>query len=87
MAQGHGTDDHGHSIAGWVGVATIIAGSVLIGVGVGFGITVLWIIGWIVVALGALAGLALSRAGFGHTRIEKPMDHDEWLAAQQQQGR
>lgn len=85
MADQQHLDDHGNSVAGWTGVGIIVFGALLIAIGIFFGPPIWWIIGWIVVAVGAITGTLLSRAGFGHTPAVKPLDHETWVAATRKQ--
>lgn len=81
MAGEQHLDDHGKSVAGWTGITVIVLGALVIGIGVFFGPPWVWMVGWAIVAIGAIVGFALSRAGFGHRRLTKPIDHDLWVAA------
>lgn len=58
-------EDHGHSVAAWTGVFSLIAASALISVGVGLGPAIWTIIGIVVGVVGLIAAIALSKAGFG----------------------
>ncbi|TWP33572.1 HGxxPAAW family protein [Leekyejoonella antrihumi] len=70
MAESH--DDHGHSVAAWTAVATIIVAAVLIAIGVAWGLPAFWIPGIVLVVLGMAAGKILAMAGFGSEPIAAP---------------
>jgi hypothetical protein len=59
------TDHHGQSVASWTAVGIIILGALVMGIAVVVTETWLFIVGVVVVALGALAGKLLSALGFG----------------------
>lgn len=63
----HDPYGHGHSFAAWTAVSVIMVGSLLmsIAVGIGFGATWLFVVGVVVVALGAILGKVLGAMGFG----------------------
>lgn len=64
MTQEH-HDNEGKSVASWTAVGILLAAAVFIGLGVMFDVPVLWIIGVVLVVIGAIAGKALTAAGFG----------------------
>lgn len=63
---------HGHSVAAWTAVTIILVGSALACLAV---VVVSWplaIVSIIVMLVGAAAGPALARAGYGQHKPEKP---------------
>lgn len=67
----HDPYGHGHSVAAWTAVCVVMLGSLLmsIAVGIGFQATWLFIVGAVVVAVGAILGKVLGAMGFGsHNR-------------------
>lgn len=66
---------HGHSVAAWAGVGTLIVASTVLSVGVFFGLMWLNWIGIVLVVLGIGAWVALNSAGYGqdlHTSHKHP---------------
>ncbi|GAB3589409.1 HGxxPAAW family protein [Calidifontibacter terrae] len=64
MTQEH-HDNEGKSVASWTAVWILLVAATVIGFGVMFNITALWIIGAVLVLIGVVAGKALTAAGFG----------------------
>lgn len=66
---------HGHSVAAWTGVATLIVATAFISVGIGFGwMWANWVgIALVVVGIGAWVGL--NAAGYGQDLHTSP-EHD-----------
>lgn len=58
-------ESHGHSTAAWTGVGIMLLGAALISLGMVLGIMVLWILGVLLFAGGAIAWIVMSRAGYG----------------------
>lgn len=56
---------HGHSVAAWTGVGILLLASLLISLGLVFGMPLLWIPGAILVPVGAFAWAAMNKAGYG----------------------
>jgi len=70
MAETH--QNHGHSVAAWTAVATLMVAAVLIAVGVAWGIHACQIAGVVLVVLGVAAGKILTKAGFGSEPMAAP---------------
>lgn len=60
-------EDHGHSVAAWTGVITLIVASALVCVGIFFNLMWANILGWALVVVGVAAWYGLDRAGFGES--------------------
>ena len=58
-------EDHGHSVAAWTLVAIVLAGCVVVGVGVVIASFAVGIIGAVIIVIGVIAGKVLSMAGYG----------------------
>jgi nucleoside recognition membrane protein YjiH len=58
-------ESHGHSTAAWTGVGVIILGSLVMAVAVAFATPVWFVVGAVIVVLGAVAGKVLAMAGYG----------------------
>ena len=56
---------HGHSLAAWVAVFVVMAGSLVLSLAVVFGLLWLGIVGAVITALGGVAGKLLGAMGFG----------------------
>lgn len=65
VPQGGHALGHGHSVAAWTAVAIILVGCLLAALAVIFTAVWLFILGVVVVVLGALTGKLLSAMGFG----------------------
>ena len=64
----HGDEEHdseGHSFAAWTAVAIILVGSVVMALAVVFPSLLWFVVGAIVVVVGAIAGKVLAMAGYG----------------------
>lgn len=63
----HDPYGHGHSVAAWTAVGVVMLGFLLmsIAVAVGWGATWLFVVGVVVVVVGALLGKVLGAMGFG----------------------
>jgi hypothetical protein len=58
-------DSHGNSVAAWTCVVIIILGSIVMAIGVGVAAPWLFVVGAVVVVVGAVVGKVLSAMGFG----------------------
>lgn len=58
-------EDHGHSIAAWTAVGVILLGSLVMAFAVVLGVVWLFVVGAVVVVVGAVLGKVLSAMGFG----------------------
>jgi hypothetical protein len=65
MAEHEIHEDHGHSTAAWTGVGVCLLGFALMSWAVVATSVTLFVIGAVVVAIGAIAGKVLSMAGYG----------------------
>ncbi len=65
-------EDHGHSIAAWVGVVTILVGAALAAWAVWDRSTFLFVVGLVICALGVVAGKLLGMAGYGAAKAAAP---------------
>ena len=72
MAEHEIHEDHGHSIAAWVGVGVILVGSAVAAWGVAVASTAIFVVGMVLCVIGAVAGKVLSLAGYGATTLEGP---------------
>jgi hypothetical protein len=63
VAAQHGA--HGQSVASWTAVAVIMLGALIMAISVIIGTPWLFVVGVVVVVLGAVAGKVLSAMGFG----------------------
>jgi hypothetical protein len=64
----HGGEEHdseGHSVAAWTAVGIILAGSLVMSLAVIFPSMLWFIVGAVVVVLGAITGKVLAMAGYG----------------------
>ena len=64
----HGDEEHdseGHSVAAWTAVAIILVGSLVMALAVVFPSLLWFVVGAIVVVVGAIAGKVLAMAGYG----------------------
>lgn len=59
---------HGHSVAAWTGVTLLIVASVLLSVGIYFGLAWATWVGVAVVVLGIGAWVGLQSAGYGQSQ-------------------
>lgn len=73
MTQKEHLDTHGKSVASWTAVGILLFAALLIGVGIFFNIDVVTWIGVALVVVGAIAGKALTAAGFGSTPLAAPV--------------
>lgn len=64
-------ESHGHSTAAWTAVVIILVGTVIMGLAVVFPSVTWFVIGAVVVALGAAAGKILAMAGYGAKKGHK----------------
>ncbi|MBC9957479.1 HGxxPAAW family protein [Yimella sp. cx-51] len=79
MAEEH-LDNHGKSVASWTAVGILLTAAALIAIGVYFGLDILTWIGVVLVVVGAIAGKALTAAGFGsdpHPAPQARVSHAE----------
>jgi hypothetical protein len=58
-------DSHGQSVASWTAVGLIVLGSLIMAIAVVIATVWLFVVGVVVVILGALSGKVLSAMGFG----------------------
>jgi cell division protein FtsW (lipid II flippase) len=58
-------EDHGHSIAAWTSVGTILVGVVITSIAIVMANVPLAIVGAVVIVVGAIAGKVLAMAGYG----------------------
>jgi hypothetical protein len=58
-------DSHGQSVAAWTAVGVMILGFLIMSFAVVFGTVWLFVVGAVVVVLGAVSGKVLSAMGFG----------------------
>ena len=56
---------HGHSVAAWTAVGIILVGTVIMSLAVVFPSVLWFVVGSIVVVVGAIAGKVLAMAGYG----------------------
>ena len=56
---------HGHSLAAWVAVFVVMAGSLVLSLAVVFGLLWLGIVGAVITAFGGVVGKLLGAMGFG----------------------
>lgn len=69
MADAHAhQEDHGHSPAAWTGVLIILVATALICLGMILEIQIMWIVGIVGVAVGALAWMIMGRSAKAKTR-------------------
>jgi hypothetical protein len=64
----HGTEEHeseGHSVAAWTAVGIILLGSIIMSLAVVFPSRLWFVVGAVVVVVGAIAGKVLAMAGYG----------------------
>jgi hypothetical protein len=67
-------EDHGHSIAAWAAVATILVGAALASWAVWDRSVLLFVIGVGICIIGAAEGKILGMAGYGATKAPAPGD-------------
>lgn len=76
MAQHEDFEDpahgHGHSVAAWTAVGVILVGAVVMALAVVFPHLVWFVIGAVIVVLGAIIGKVLAMAGFGAKTVNGP---------------
>jgi hypothetical protein len=72
MAENEIHEDHGHSIAAWVAVGVILAGSALAALAVVLPSVALFVVGLVICLVGAVAGKVLSMAGYGARTVDGP---------------
>lgn len=58
-------EDHGHSRAAWTGVGLVMLGSLVMSLAVVFPSVLWFVVGGVVIVLGAVAGKVMSMAGYG----------------------
>lgn len=68
-------ENHGSSTAAWTGVGVMLLGTALICLGLIFAMAVLWILGIIVFAGGAIAWIVMDKAGYGAGGPKNTMGH------------
>jgi hypothetical protein len=64
----HGAEEHdseGHSVAAWTAVGIILLGSVVMSLAVVFPSVLWFVVGAVIVVVGAIAGKVLAMAGYG----------------------
>jgi hypothetical protein len=66
------THGHGHSVAAWTAVAVVLVGAVVMALAVLFPHLVWFVIGAVIVVLGAIIGKVLAMAGFGARTVSGP---------------
>ncbi|WP_405656609.1 HGxxPAAW family protein [Streptomyces sp. RK9] len=76
----HGDHDMGHTVAGWTGTCTAVLGSVVMGVGLAAGSTVVQVAGAAVVVLAALVTWFLHLTGWGKPSGPRPVAEQPWRA-------
>lgn len=76
MTQEH-HDHEGKSVASWTGVGICLVASVLIAVGMMLNMHWLAIVGGVLVVVGAIAGKALTAAGFGAEPMPRPQSPEK----------
>jgi hypothetical protein len=64
-AQQHADGGHGHSVAAWTSVGVILLGCLVMAVAVVVATIWLFVVGAVVVVVGAVLGKVLSAMGFG----------------------
>jgi hypothetical protein len=67
-------DDHGHNLAAWVAVGTIMFGSLVATLAVVLALVWLFVVGVVVIVVGAVLGKVLQGMGFGKSAHEQPPD-------------
>jgi len=72
MAEHETHEDHGHSTAAWTGVGVCLIGFAVMAWAVVVASVVLFVVGAVVVVLGAVAGKVLSMAGYGAKTVSGP---------------
>ena len=72
MAENEIHEDHGHSVAAWTGVGVCLVGFALMAWAVAVASVTLFVIGAVVVVVGAVAGKVLSMAGYGAKTLTGP---------------
>lgn len=77
-------EDHGHSVAAWTLVAIVLAGCVVVAIGVVIASLAVGIIGAVVIVIGVITGKVLAMAGYG---AKSHAAHGETIASPQQSGR
>lgn len=65
LPQAHATGGHGHSTAAWTAVGVILLGCAVMAVSVVLALVWLFVVGAVVVVVGAVLGKVLSAMGFG----------------------
>ncbi|HZI98591.1 MAG TPA: HGxxPAAW family protein [Actinomycetales bacterium] len=65
-------DPHGHSIAAWVCVGTVMLGSLVMSVAVVAALVWMFVVGAVVVLVGMVLGKVLHGMGFGEPAQEAP---------------
>lgn len=63
---------HGHSIAAWVAVGTVMLGSLVASVAVVLALIWLFVVGAVIVVVGAILGKVLHGMGFGEQPTQEP---------------
>lgn len=74
-AQHDVNQSHGHSTAAWTGVGVMLLGATLICLGMVLAITVMWILGVLIFAGGAIAWIVMNKAGYGDGGPKNTMGH------------
>ena len=70
-------ESHGQSKASWTGTGIILLGTLLVGLGIVFAETWLWVIGVVGIVAGVVAWIAMEKAGLG----ERPASHTQGTGA------
>ncbi|WP_298802923.1 HGxxPAAW family protein [uncultured Pseudokineococcus sp.] len=68
------TEDHGHSLAAWVGVGIVMLGSLVGCLAVVFTVWWLLAVGFVVMAVGPVVGIVLAKMGYGAGTPEQSSD-------------
>jgi multisubunit Na+/H+ antiporter MnhG subunit len=73
----HEEEDHGHSIAAWVGVGIILVGAALASWAVWERSVALFVIGIVIAVVGVVVGKLLGMAGYGAVKQPAPGQANE----------
>lgn len=66
------TGGHGHSVAAWAAVGTVMVGSLVLALAVVLALVWLFVVGAVVIVVGAVLGKVLYGMGFGERAHEHP---------------